>query len=238
MADLKKLTGEDAHLYEITLGADLVGDGIDDLDDLVGGGVGSGTGFYRIVAQAAVSTLPAALDVDDWFYDSGSNIIPAIGDIVQFATMTEVCEIMSYGVSSTKSEIDVTTLCNAIKAFRSGKIDMAGTFEGIKITGGTSAQIATRNRILSQFIDVIEDDGTGVAATGWTKTAVNETLLWFFAYLDKPTATGDIEDILILPAILTSLDPAGVTIDAPETFNGGFRVDGGEKPQEYIRTLA
>lgn len=238
MADRKKLTGEDAEFYEIVLGSELIGDGIDDLDDLVGGGVGSGTGFYRITAKAAVSTLPAALEVDDWFYDSGSNIIPAIGDKVKFATMTAVCEIMTYSVESSKSEIDVTTLCDVIKDYRSGKTEITGTFEGVRLTGGTTAAIAARNRILSQFMDIIEDDGTGVAATGWTKTSVNETMLWFFCYLDQETTVGNIEDILILPITLTAFGPAGVSSDSPQTFNGGFRVQGGEKPQEYIRVVA
>lgn len=237
--DRKKLIGEDAELYSATLGTAEDGDDVKDFDTLVGGGVGSGAGWWRIVVKlSAASGFPLALAAGDWFYDDGATVIMATGESAQQATLTELCEISAYTVSATKAEIDVTTLCDIIKASRAGKAEMTGSFEGVRIVGGTAAQIAARNAIISQLVTVIEDDGLATIATSWTKTEPSDTLLWFFAYLHATATVTDVENLLILPIRLTSFEEAGVTIDDKQIFNGAFKVDGSEHPQEYQRVIA
>lgn len=236
--DALRLTGEDAHLYKGTLGAEITGDGIDDLDDHNGGGVGSGVGWYRITAiDTGTSGLPTGLAVGDWFWDPGTVIILAAGDKVKPVTLIELCEVSSYSLEPSKTEIDVTTLCDTIKAYRAGKVEITGSFEGIKTVGGTATQIAARNSMKSQFLTLITDDGAGVKATSWSKTAISDDLLWFFAYDYLTSVSAEIEEVSILPIRLLSMS-MGATIDDKQTMNGSFRVDGSEKPQTHQRTIA
>jgi hypothetical protein len=237
--DKLKLIGEDAAIYEVTLGTALIGDAAQDLDDLVGGGVGSGEGWYRIVTKVdTASGLPAALTVDDWFYDDGATIIMAVGDTASKGTFQTLCDITSLTNEASKTEIDVTTICDLVKAYRSGKVELTGAFEGVRSTGGTAAAITARNKLIEQMITVVTDDGAGVIATSWDKTTPNDTLLWIFAFMYESTTSGDIEVVSILPIRLTSLTQTELTVDEKQGLNGAFRVDGGENPTEYQRTIA
>lgn len=237
--DIKRLADEDAAIYKASLGTAEVGDGTSDLDDLVGGGVGSGAGWWRIVTKASSgSGLPDALEVKDFFYDDGATIIMAVGDTASQATLTEICYLTSLSVSNSKNEIETTTLCDTAKSYRSGKSDLTGSFEGVRSVGGTASQIADRNAFISQFMTVITDDGAGNTSTSWAKTDPNDTLLWIFAKMYETTTTDEIETVAILPIRLTSLDSIGITLDDRQNLNGSFRVDGSENPQEYQRTVA
>jgi hypothetical protein len=130
-----------------------------------------------------------------------------------------------------KGEIDVTTLCDVVTAFRAGKTDMSGSLTGIFTTGFTGTTLTMHAPLMSQFITSVTDPG-GLHAV----TRPSDTTLWLGLYLDQEAVTGNLEEILFLPVRLTGHDiDASLNAAIGETIN--FRVDGSQVPVYYSHTV-
>jgi len=146
-----RLTGDDGFSKKVAFGAEIIGNAATALP----------VGTYLIIAVAASSAFPAnttgidAAAGDILVVSTGDSITPAVGDNVVTLTLTDVCDVSSWQMEFSKDEIETTVLCDAIKTYRAGKADMAGTINGIFVTGTTDAITGG----LRQFIDLVRQDG-------------------------------------------------------------------------------
>lgn len=230
MAEKEYLVGSDGKLVTVALGTELVGDGISDLDDLVGGGTGSGEGWYVITALAAASALPAGLAVNDLFWDDGT-LVPATDDKVKFMTETEQSDVTSFKITIDRSEIDVTPLGFDYKVYRGGKRDMSGSLEGITTIGKTDAA----GWVLNNFIKTIEQAAAGTVIV----REVDESAIYLKGIIQKDASSGEKEAFIWCKILLLGTELGAAGEDA-QSWSSNFRIapDADVTPTLYIREIA
>lgn len=218
-----KLTGEDAFVQKATFSGTIIsGDGLATLSE----------GIYFIVATAAASAFPApalgggAIEPGYFINVSATDVItPAIGDDVMLMTLTDKCDISSFTMEFTKTEIDTTTLCDAVKTYRNGKSDMSGTMEGVYKIGETDDPDAG---FMRQFISVVKQDGD-ISMDLFTN--VNEILIGVF-YVNNDTSLAD--ETYVIAAYVLNGFTMGAAQDAAQTFSSGFRFASFNEPVSDI----
>ena len=208
--DGQKFTGDDGFLQTAEFGAEIAGDGATPLP----------TGTYLIISVAAVSGFPAPADGGDAaaagdviVVGAGVGIIPEVDDDVVTLTLSDKCDVSSWTMEFSKDEIEVTTLCDAIKKYRAGKPDMSGTINGI-FTAGISDD---PDGDLRQFIDVVKQDG----GDSYDKFTQEASIGLGFFYVNNNTAIADIM-FVVAPYELYGYSLGG-EIGSPQSFSSGFR---------------
>jgi len=234
----ERLVGSDGELVTVTFGTALVGDATDDLDDLVGGGVGSGEGWYRVAKISdGTSALPSGLVVGDLFWDDGTLVLADASstdaDEVEPLVTTQQCDVTSFSIDVSRNEIDVTTLCDNVMKYRGGKIDMTGSLEGITTLGVTD----NAGWIMNNFIRVIKQASAGTV----TVNAIDDDDIYIQGKLQKDTSSGESEAFIFakITVLGTSLGASG---DDAQSFSGNFRIApggaGDAEPTFYVREVA
>jgi hypothetical protein len=207
--DGTKLIGEDGIVSKGTFGAVVNGDGATPLP----------VGTYLVLAKALASGFPGpttgtAIAVGDFLQVAlGDAIIPEVGDVVVTIILEDLCDMSSFTIPFTKDEIDVTTLCNAIKVYRSGKTDMKGSMNGI-FTVGISDDV---DGFLRQFIRIAKQDG----GTSFDSYAQQDSILLGFFITNKSTNIADKMGI-IAPFTLNGYSSGG-EMGNPQSFKSDFR---------------
>jgi hypothetical protein len=207
--DGQKFVGDDGLVQKATFGAVVNGDGATPL----------ATGLYLVLAKAAVSNFPpntvgTAIAVGDFLLvDAGVAITPAIGDNVVTVVVEDLCDISSFTIPFTKDEIDVTTLCDTIKKYRSGKADMNGTMNGI-FTAGISDEV---DGFLRQFIRIAKQDGS----TSFDSYSQQDSILLGIFYINKNSNIAD-RMAIIAPFTLFGYSLGG-EMGSAQSFKSGFR---------------
>ncbi len=175
-----KLTGDDGYLQAATFGAEVAGDGLTQLP----------VGTYLITKVAAVSAFPApalggdAAKAGDIISVEGVNVItPATDDNVVTLALADKCDVSSWTMEFTKEEIEVTTLCDDLKKYRAGKADMAGTVNGLFVTGLTE----DKDGPLRQFIKINIQDGDN----SYDSFEQQESIFLGFFYVNKDANIAD-----------------------------------------------
>lgn len=153
--DGTKLVGDDGFLQFATPGATIDGDGATPLP-------ASDTAAYLITEVAGSSGFPApayggtAAAVGDILQvATGQVITPNLNETVLTLNLEDQCDVTSWGMNFTKEEINVTTLCDFVSKYRSGRPDMQGSLAGIHVIGVSDDE----DGILRQFIDIVLQDG-------------------------------------------------------------------------------
>jgi len=212
----RKLTGSKGEVYTVTLGTEVEGDGIEDL--AVGvhlvTGVAETTGFPSNDEGAEIE--PGYLI----FVRTGQTITPAVGDNTRLLTLTRKCDITDFTMPFTADEIDVTTLCDELKRYEKGKIDMAGTINGIVTIGETTGD----DGFINQFIDIVEQDGT----TSLDVYKQKEEVLFGYFRINKDTNLGD-ELAVFLPMNIFGAS-LGAAQASAQTCSSNFRIASFEEP--------
>lgn len=191
------LAGAKTYAYQTTLGAKIVGDALVDLAD---------NAWFKIAAvKTTGSTLPigkvgAVFKSPD---TSATPITPAVGDDVYPITLTRICKTDAE-VTFEEGVIDVTDDCE--EGFTAEILDgykkISGTLNGFaKFDDDTQVLETNTLALFNRFINKITDDGEGVYVE--TESA-NEPFL-LFVLLNKDAAVGDVQNYIIVPAILTNL---------------------------------
>jgi hypothetical protein len=205
-----KLTGDDAFGRRAAVGALIEGDGVAALDP----------GVYFVVAVAAVSGFPAPAGTGTEIaagnfiqVNTGITIIPEVGDDVREITLTDICDISSFTMELAKTEIDVTTLCDLVKKYRSGRPDMTGTQNGVFKVGETDDPTTG---LLREFLPIVQQDG----GTSYDVYAQENQILLGFFYVNKSSLADEM--YVVAPYILQGIT-LGAEIDAAQTFSSGFR---------------
>lgn len=210
--DGQALVGDDGKVYSATLGVETTGDGSTPLP----------VGFYLVTAVGGTTGWPAsvasgAADITAGYIvrvQTGETITPSATDKYKALTLTARCDVQDWSGSWTRSEIDVTTLCDTQTVYAAGKADFTGTINGVTKIGTTTGP----NGFLRQFITIIQQDGdTSIDLYEQTQEIL-------FAYLVmKESDTQTDEQALFLPIEIYGAGVGG-TIGSAQTFTSSFRI--------------
>jgi hypothetical protein len=219
-----RLTGEDGKAVKVTLGTELVGDGAQDLETLSGL---TGITKYQITAIAtSASVFAAGYAVGDIFWDDGSTLVMATGDKCKPLVESD-CHIQSWSMSFSKSEIDVTTLCDGNKVYSPGKSDITGSLNGVFTIGTTDAD----DDLANAFVPVITDSiGSSV-----TINEINNDNIYVELVKQDRETTGDIYIMYYMPIVVTTFED-GVEEGNPQAFSSSFRP--ADDVKMYRRTIS
>lgn len=175
-----RLIGDDGYVCIGELATALVGDAIDDLDDLVGGGVGSGKGFYQVTAIASSLSVFdwTGAKVGDYFWNDGT-LVMATGDTARRLPATADASIKSWQISPTRAKVDLSTFVDSVNTYRMGKADVSGSITGI-IT-------VDQNLLSDRFVERME-----VASDGsFTVHRVTDDPFYVVLFLQGEEASGE-----------------------------------------------
>lgn len=208
--DGQKFVGDDGFVKKATFGVEILGDAATPLP----------VGTYLITSVATPSGFPDATDGgldpaagDVIVVDVGIVITPLVGDNVVTLILEDQCDISSWQMEFSKEEIDVTTLCDAIKVYRAGKPDMAGTMNGV-FTAGVSDAIDGN---LRQFIDIVRQDG----GLSFDRFKQEESIMLGFFYVNDDTNIADIM-FVVAPFQLYGTSIGG-ELGSADSFSSSFR---------------
>lgn len=192
----KRLVGKDGEVYTAVKGEVIEGDGTKTLAD----------GYYIVVAVAETTALPKGLQ-KGFVFKGAETMTPAEGDKVIPLTLAKKCDITNFSVEYSADEIDVTTLCDSERAYRTGFTDATGSLEGV-------TTINVSEDLMSKFIPIVTQTGDTVEVT-----EINSESLLMRLVLNKKD--GDILSYFA-PIAITSYN-IGATVDDAQTYTANFR---------------
>lgn len=198
----KRLVGADGKLTSGSFGTAVI----------AGAVLADGT-WYRVDAIDASTVFPAGVVVGYMFRGDGT--LTLVGDDVASPFEgTDLCDIQSWGLDYTKSESEVTTMCDDQKVYRSGKTDVTGSIEGVMTIGVTDLD----NGFQNQFVTIVKQDGST-----YDFFAAENQEFYVQLYTDKTTAAGEVEAFYFMPITVTGFSASAGGEDA-QTFSSPFRV--------------
>lgn len=215
----KRLVGADGKLTSGSFGTEIV----------VGATLAEGV-WYKIVAiDAASSVFPSGCEVGYLYRGNGSDVL-LTDDIAAPFEGVDLCDIQNWGLDFSKSESDVTTMCDEQNVYRAGKTDVTGSIEGVMTIGVTDAD----NGFQNQFVSIVKQE-SGV----YNLFPADDSEFYVQLYTDKTVDGGDIESFYFLPISVTGFSASAGGEDA-QTFSSPFRVapsDTGVVFYEYVIPL-
>lgn len=204
-------SGKFAYVFNQTLGAMIEGDGVTALAD---------NSWFRVAAEAAVSSLPYGVDRIFKTPDSGNAITPAVGDNVYPITLDRICKVDAT-VNGAKGEIEVTDDCSEgyIEMITDGLTSLSGDITAyLKYKVFDGSVNTTQLEYMKRFFDVQDDDGAGTYAL----TAKNDTdILLAVLQNSDEVEEGDIQVWVLIPSILTSIT-LGKPLKGAQSFDSGW----------------
>lgn len=199
----KRLVGADGKLLTGIFGADLI----------VGEVLVAGTWYKVIGVENAGSALPLGVAEGYLFKATGGEELVG-ADIVQEFESVSMCDIQTWSLEFSKAEIEVTTMCDSQKAYRTGKTDVTGSIEGVMtmdITDGT-------NGFLNQFVTIVHQD-----AGTYTIEVAEDGEMYVMLYVDSTDVVGEKEAFYFCPVSVNGFSASAGGEDA-QTFSSPFRV--------------
>jgi hypothetical protein len=173
---------------------------------------------YIVKTVGGSSTLPTGVEAGYVFVADGTEDITSSGDEVILLTETDKCDIQSWSLDFTKSEIDVTTLCDRTKKYVGGKDDVSGSIDGLYKIDITDAV----GGIANSFVDIVKQTGEGGTVT--VNQAVDSDII-LLLYLQEDKSAGETETFYVVPATLLTFSSA-VTEGSASAFSSSLRVKG------------
>ena len=203
MAERKRLIGKDGKVYRGVKGTEVTGNGTTVLT--------KGAFYVPTAIATADSGFPTGVKVGRVFVGDGVST-PTADDKYIELTLISQCDVTSASVEFDNDEIDVTTLCDEIKKYRSGFTDASGSIEGITTLDLTESTI-------SKFVSVQKQDNTGAITT----IEKNDDVLILALELNKIDNSDADRAIFFTPAVLNGYN-LEVAIEDAQTFTSDFRI--------------
>ena len=203
MAQIKRLTGKDGKVFLASKSAETTGNGTTKL--------AKGSFYIPTVIASTSSGFPANAKVGVVLVGDGTSA-PTSSEKYITLTNTPQCDITSCSVDFSKTEIDITTLCDDIMKYATGMTELEGSLEGITTLGKSEPFIA-------KFVDVQKQSSTGAI----TATAQNDDVVVVALELNKADNSDADIAYFFAPAVLTSFN-LGATINEAQTFTANFRI--------------
>ena len=152
-----------------------------------------------------------------FFASTTSATTPETGESVIPLTFTKMCDIQNASLEYTKGEIEVTTLCDAVKVYRGGLVDASGSLEGVTTLGITDEA----GGIIEKFITTVKQLGD---LSSVTVSRVNEDAVFLQLEVNKESTDGEDVAFYFFPATLLSYTAGITTGDNAQTFSSNFRI--------------
>ena len=203
MAEVKRLTGKDGKVFLATKSAIIIGDGTTTLT--------KGNFYVPLNILASGSGFPAGVTKGVVFVAAGTET-PKTTETYISLTNAPQCDVTSASVEFSKSDIDITTLCDDIMKYATGMTEANGSLEGITTLGKSEPFIA-------KFVDVQVQNSTGTA----TSTAQNDDIVIVVLELNKSDNSDADVAYFFAPAVITSFN-LGATINEAQTYTADFRI--------------
>lgn len=216
----ENLIGSDGKLVTVTYGDAITGPS----------GTIAADGWHEITGIAESSSdLPANSYVGMLVWLEEDDTL-ASGDSVKPLVEKEQGDVTSFNLEISKPEIDVTTLSDGTRRYRSGKIDMTGQLEGITTLGATDAT----GWVMNNFLKMVKQASVGTV----TVTNVDDAPIYLKGVLQKDVSAGEKESFFWAKVNLlgTSLGASG---EDAQNFSSNFRIAPGDpEPTFYVREIA
>ena len=227
MADISRLIGEDGHVHLGTIGTTKVGDSSDDFDDLNGGGVTSGGGFWQVVAIKTTSsyftwTSPV---VGDYFWNVGTGVMETGDTAVQLPT-SNLTPAKGFSIDLTKAKVDTTVLTDVQKTYRMGKSDASGSITLIETVGSET--------ISDKFMDRQEITSAGVFTS---MNRLTNTPLHFVGWLQDAYTSGETY-IAVVGKIIIESKGIGIGLGSAQEYTSNFAIYAGDQLMKINVTVA
>lgn len=203
MAEIKRLTGKDGKVYLATKSAVITGDGTTTLT--------KGNFYVPLNILATSSGFPAGVKKGVVFVGDGTSKPKATETYISLTNAPQ-CDVTSASVDFSKTDIDITTLCDDIMKYATGMSELEGSLEGITTLGKSEPFIA-------KFVDVQVQSSTGAATT----TEQNDDIVIVVLELNKADSTDADLAYFFAPAVITSFN-LGATINEAQTYTADFRI--------------
>lgn len=203
MAEIKRLTGKDGKVYLATKSAVVTGDGTTTLT--------KGNFYVPLNILATSSGFPAGVTKGVVFVGDGTSKPKATETYISLTNAPQ-CDVTSASVDFSKTDIDITTLCDDIMKYATGMSELEGSLEGITTLGKSEPFIA-------KFVDVQVQSSTGAATT----TEQNDDIVIVVLELNKADSTDADLAYFFAPAVITSFN-LGATINEAQTYKADFRI--------------
>jgi hypothetical protein len=216
MSAKNRLIGADAELYKAAFGT-----------EVVAGASVAGTWYY-ITKKDGNSVFPAGYEVGDLFLGDGVATFSAT-NAAKAVTFTSMADVSSFTLEFSKDEIEVTTLADDVKKYRSGKSDLSGNIEGINFIDQMKAAGSVANR----FLRVV----TATAANVSTLNAVDGSPLYCQFMIQKDTVTTTETHAFMFAQVELFGWSAGAAVGDAQTWSSGVRVIGND-PILYFKANA
>lgn len=203
MAEIKRLTGKDGKVFLATKSAVVTGDGTTKLT--------KGNFYVPLNMLSTGSGFPAGATKGVVLVGDGTSAPKATETYINL-TLAPQCDVTSASVEFTKSEINITTLCDNIMKYAVGMTEANGTLEGITTLGKSEPFIA-------KFVNVQSQSSTGAI----TATAQNDDVVVVVLELNKADNTDADLAYFFAPVVLNSFN-LGATINEAQTYTANFRI--------------
>ena len=181
--------------------------------------------FYEVTAIGASTAFPAGAAIG--YLVQGDGVITlAADDIALPFDGVKMCDITTWSMDFSKSEIDVSTFCSENKEYRASKYDdITGQLEGIMVTDITDQPDA----IMNHFVSVV-DESTGT----YTINPKSEVQVLAQLVTDDSDVADDIFSFYFTPVVLTGFS-ASAGGDNPQAFSSPFRIGTSEAGVTYYK---
>jgi len=171
---------------------------------------------YIVTTVGGSTALPAGLEEGYVFVADGTEDISASGDIVNELTETDACDISGWSLDFSRTEIDSTTLCDDVRKYAAGMVDITGSISGIYKIDVTDVDGSWANK----FIDVVSQADEGGVVT---IDKIDNSAVVLILYLNDVDASGETETFYVAPVTLLSFS-SGVSVGANSPFESSLRI--------------
>lgn len=203
MAEIKRLTGKDGKVFLATKSAVVTGNGTTALT--------KGSFYVPLNILSSSSGFPTGVTKGVVFVGDGQSKPKATETYISLTNAPQ-CDVTSASVEFSKSDIDITTLCDDIMKYATGMTEATGTLEGITTLGKSE-------KFIAKFVNVQVQSSTGAA----TVTAQNDDIVIVVLELNKSDASDADLAYFFAPAVITSFN-LGATINEAQTYTADFRI--------------
>lgn len=224
---IQSLSGAKVAVDLTERGALVEGDGIASLDP---------NAWYEVESVAASGSQLPVGRVTAFFKTpdaAATAITPIAGDNVYPITRTNICKTDAE-VNVEEGTIDVTDDCeNGYNAMiLDGFASMSGTINGFAKFDDATGELQGVDQFFSRFFNITTDDAQGV----YTYTPRDNTKVVIFIDMNRDVEVGDIQNTIIVPALLTTLNTGAALKDAQKRDISWTKAQG--EVSLYQRTIA
>ena len=228
VGSIDRLIGDDALVLTLQeIDKEIIGDGVSKLSQLISDVDFSDTRIFKIVAKAQTGSIfNVKMKVGDFYCSPYGNEVLADGDKLVYYEEKVMADAKSINLSFTSSEIDVTTLKDAVKKYRAGKGDATGS-----IAFQVMISEMKKGSIYNKFLRIIN-----IAANGKQSVSDIESKPIFIKGVLQKQGAGETQVFLLAQIELFGLT-LGASMEAAQEYTSNIRLIGADPILFVVETL-